>query len=806
MASSAELKLRRYHTKRDFKKTPEPSGREVAEAGQRLVVQQHFAHRLHFDLRLEISGVLASWAVTRGPSANPKNKRLAVRTEDHPISYGSFEGIIPKPQYGGGTVLLWESCEYKPLNGSASEGLLKGHIKFECFGERMKGAWALIRMKTAEKSENWLLVKDRDNFAEPDDSIATRFMTGILSGLTRQQVERGEKVQPAKKPPKIKQESSIPEFMPPQLCKTAESVPAGDDWAFEMKYDGYRLIVAASAESVRVYTRSGLDWTDKFPKIVASIAALRLPPCLIDGEAVVFNAKGISDFPALVTALQTKRTGPIVFVAFDLLVADGEDIRKLSYLERKTRLQRLIPSSLATLRYGTHVENSGEQMFRSVTDAGGEGIIAKRKSAPYISERSASWLKIKGELRDDVLIIGFMSSGKHDGIASLLAAKEVNGELCFVGRIGTGYNQGNRPALSKLLADKIPDPPHLINAGMLPRGAKFILSPFGAEVQFGGWTADGQMRQARFLAIQNDRAPAAQNRARVQQKPLEIKSSEWRITHPDRILYPQDRISKGDVAQYYHNVKDLILPHLDNRPVSLLRVPESIEHEQFFQRHLLKGLTKEVKKFELTKEAYFALDGEIGLAAAVQFGTLEFHGWNAKLPNLDHPDCIIFDLDPDENMPSAKVESAAQLLRDYLSAAQLQSWPLLSGGKGIHVVIPLAGSNASLEVERFCKQFAKRLELDKPDLFVANMSIAKRKGKIFVDYLRNRAKATAIVPWSLRARPGATIAAPVSWDVLHMAKSAREYSIHKMPATDGWANFRKVKQKLSSKVLKLLEA
>ncbi|MDP8997900.1 MAG: DNA ligase D [Pseudomonadota bacterium] len=807
MAKSAVHKLQKYRAKRNFEQTPEPLGRQALSAGKRLVIQLHFARRTHFDLRLEIDGVLVSWAVTRGPSANPRDKRLAVRTEDHPISYGSFEGLIPKPQYGGGTVILWESCNYRSLNGPASKGLIDGHIKFECDGKRMQGAWALVRMKSKEKSENWLLIKDRDAFAEADDSIASRFKTSVVSGLSRDELENVQPPNASKLIAKKKPSSNIPApaFIAPQLCKVAEEPPAGDDWAFEMKYDGYRLIVGAAGQNVKIYTRSGQDWSDKFSSLVSAIQSLNLAPVVIDGEAVVFNSNGISDFPTLVTALQNSRSGSIVFVAFDLLIDNGEDIRKLPYLERKKHLKRLIPSSDERMRYGEHMESGGAAMFKSVTKAGGEGIIAKRKTAPYISGRSSNWIKIKGELREDALIIGYMPSDKHEGFASLLAAKQTNGKLTYVGRIGTGYNRGNRPLLDKLLVGTIQSPPKVINPELLPRGAIFIKSSFGAELQFGGWTSDQQMRQARFLGVQNDREMEMNSTPKAEKISSPTPSGKWRITHPDRLMFPKDKVSKGDIAEYYYNIKARILPHLKNRPISLLRVPNSIDEEVFFQRHPLKGITQGVRRFGDAKEPYFALVGEEGLAAAVQFGAIEFHGWNARLPNIDKPDRIIFDLDPDEKLPFADVKSAAHLLRDYLNAGGLQSWPLLSGGKGIHVLIPLNCTNTAVEIEGFCKQFAKRMEAENPKQFVANMSIAKRKGKIFIDYLRNRTKATAIVPWSLRARPGAPIAAPLSWEILQTAKSARDYTIHSFPEQEYWPDFLKSQQQLDKNILKLLQ-
>ena len=812
MTKAAYAKLSTYRQKRDFDKTAEPDGAEPHKPQQRLVVQQHFARRLHFDLRLEIDGVLVSWAVTRGPSANPRDKRLAVRTEDHPLAYATFEGLIPKPQYGGGTVMLWESGTYAPLNGPARDELAAGHLKFAAHGHRMQGAWALVRMKSEEKHENWLLIKDRDEFAEPDDSIATRYTTGVLSGLSRDQIENTQAVRKVTPSDPVKKTSTLPAFISPQLCTMAQEVPIGSDWAFEMKYDGYRLLLAANNGEARVYTRSGLDWSHKFSHIIKAAIELDLAECLLDGEAVVFDKGGISDFPALVAALERKKTSDVVFVAFDALIIGGEDLRSLPYADRKARLRKALPATSDILRYGNHTTNDGEKLFKEATKAVAEGIIAKRLSAPYRSGRSNEWLKIKGDVRDDVEIIGYMPSRKHGGFASLLAARKVKGRLAYVGRIGAGYNGKNRPVIEKLFGKPSKSVPDVMNAQKLPRGAVFTHPPFSSEVRFGGWTSDGQLRQARFIAVQTDRVTVpkpsftiAKAKAKNAGAAKQSQSpSSWTITHPERILFPADRITKGDIAEYYKKIASDIIPHLAGRPLSLLRAPESIDHETFFQRHPLKGLTKGVEQFGSASEKYFALSGEVGLAAAVQFGTIELHGWNATLPTLDKPDRMIFDLDPDTEIPFKDVQAAASLLRNFLQAAQLESWPLLSGGKGIHIVVPLDRSNSSDDVEVFCKQFAKRIADEKPELFVANMSLAKRKGKIFIDYLRNRTKATAVVPWSVRARPRAPIAAPVSWNQLEAIKQPNEFTIRHFPENNNWKTFWTTRQSISPHVIKLL--
>ncbi len=801
MATTRRELLSAYLRKRDFTKTTEPEVHE-GEANRQLVIQQHFATRLHYDLRLEISGVLVSWAVTRGPSANPKDKRLAVRTEDHPIGYGTFEGTIPKGQYGGGTVVLWESTTYKPINGDPALALEKGEIKFASEGSRLRGRWVLVRMKSNERNENWLLIKERDAFIESDDSLAHRFKTGVFSGLTSDQIAHPkQQLQLAKAKPVNR--DLVPAFIVPQLCETSDVVPTGPDWAFELKYDGYRIILAVGGGTCIAYTRSGLDWSSKFPAIVQAAAALPFKSAVLDGEAVIFDNKGLADFPALIEALEQRKNKRIIGVFFDLLELDGVDFRRTPYTVRKGKLKQLLGDD-PVLRYADHIMGHGDAMLENVVAAGGEGVIAKKCNGLYRSGRSADWIKIKTNLRTDVMVVGIMPSTKHESFASLLAARETDKGLAYVGRIGTGYNARARRILEPLIVQTILKEPSLLNREKLPHGAMFLSKPFAAEVRFGGWTKDKQMRQARFINLQNDRVKPTSNAAK---RPAELKQSQssWRISHPDRVLFPDCGVTKAMIARYYQLIWTRLAPHLENRPVSLLRVPDAIDKEVFFQRHALKGMSEGIQTFGPKDEEYFALDGEKGLATAVQFGTVELHGWNGVLPQLDHPDRMIFDLDPDEALPFTSVKAAALVLRDYLAAAGLESWPLLSGGKGIHLVVPLNRSNPSADVELFCSVFAKSIAAEKSKVFVATISKSKRIGKILIDYLRNREKATAIVPWSVRARPGAPIATPVSWVTLHQCTSPRQFNIKNFPENDEWSTFWEKDQHIQSRTLIALQ-
>lgn len=800
-ARKKDSALAAYRAKRDFSVTPEPQGGASRGIAPRLVVQRHFARREHFDLRLEMGGVLKSWAVTRGPSSNPADRRLAVRTEDHPLDYGDFEGLIPKGEYGGGTVMLWEDATYAPQNGDPLQALEKGEIKFFAQGERMKGGFVLVRMKTRDKGENWLLIKERDAYADADADLPARFQTSVATGRTREEIERGASAKRGKASATRAKEAAAPaywsdrpiasaptpKFVPPQLCETAERPPSGADWVFELKYDGYRLELATGAEGAVVYTRAGLDWTNRFPGLARAAFALPCRNALIDGEAVVVDEKGLSDFALLVSALEAGRSERVEFVAFDLLMLDEEDLRGEPLRKRKARLKKLLAKSDGVIRYGDYIEGDGATVFREATQAGAEGIIAKRADRPYRSGRFADWLKIKGDFREDVLIVGYRPSEKGMSFASLLAARETPEGPRYVGRIGTGYDARTRGALAPLLAKRAAKAPALLSAERIPKGSVLLETPFPAEVRFGGWTTDGQMRQARFLGVREDRrVKAVAGKAESRELP--------RITHASRVVYPADGITKGEIADYYDAVAPRMAPHLADRPVSLLRAPETIE-ELFFQRHPLKGMTRGFLKVGGGDEPYIALDGALGLHMAAQFGAVEIHGWMSLASDLDRPDRMVFDLDPDEDLPFKAVCEAAADIRDYLKDIGLQSWPLVTGGKGVHVVLPLDRSLTYADTEVFAAGFARGLARQEPKRFVATMSKRRREGRIFVDWLRNKKTATAILPWSLRARKGATVATPLSWRSLAEVDGAAAFDIRNARAlTDEWADFFRARQ------------
>jgi bifunctional non-homologous end joining protein LigD len=766
--------LAAYRARRDFARTAEPPPRQAAQAGRRFVVQRHWARREHFDLRLELDGTLKSWAVTRGPSADPRTKRLAVRTEDHPIDYAAFEGEIPKGEYGGGTVMIWDRGTWSPLDPDPAAALAGGSFKFRTDGVRMKGEWALVRLRrAAERGENWLLVKHRDAFAEDDDTLATRHEASVASGRSRDEIAAGA---PAREAPSAESEARSPllGFVAPALCAARAAPPDGSDWVHEIKFDGYRLQILVEDGAARVFTRTGLDWTERFPGLAAAARGLGLQPVSIDGEAVVFDACGVSDFGALQIALRERAVDAVRFVAFDLLAASGEDVRASPLVERKAMLQtslRALGSPL--LLFGDHVSGDGASFLSRALARGHEGVVSKRASSPYRSGRSGAWIKVKGARRADVTVVGWMPSERGRAFASLLVGERAGRSIRFAGGVGTGFSAETLRTLGERLAGLArPKPaPRLAFGVAAPRGARWVEPRLEIEIALAGRTPDGLVRHARFLGVKEDRAPGREDAAPSRRAPAP------RLTHPERVVFPAVGLTKRGVADYYEAVADRMLPFLERRPVSLVRAPDGLGGQTFFQRHVLPGMTKGVVRVPADgKKDYLALEGRDGLATAVQFGVVEIHGWGARIGALDRPDRMVFDLDPDESLPFAEVRSAARELRDLLAAMRLPSFPMLSGGKGVHVVVPLGARQDWRVVEGFAAAFAQGLARHAPKRYVAVMSKARRSGRIFVDWLRNKPKSTAILPYSLRARPNASLAAPVAWDDLDAFASADAFT------------------------------
>jgi bifunctional non-homologous end joining protein LigD len=772
-----------YNAKRDFKKTAEPAGRIGSEQGHIFMVQKHAATRLHYDFRLELDGVLKSWAVTRGPSLDPADKRLAVRTEDHPLDYATFEGTIPKGQYGGGTVMLWDRGVWEPIPGKDPRKTLEeGHLHFILHGQRMKGEWLLVRMKPrpGEKHENWLLRKVEDEYAAGSGDLVDREITSIATGRTMAEIAEGKKeknkktlTQPS---PASGRGLELPAFRPPQLATLVDHVPPGSGWLHEVKYDGYRALVAVGGGKAKAYTRTGLDWSDRFAPIVA--AATAIPgSALIDGEVIALDAKGHPSFQALQSAL--KEGGPLTFFAFDLLEQDGEDIAPLPNIERKERLAALLKGVPAPIVYADHVVGNGEGLFEQLCREGLEGIVSKRADAPYRSgRRTQSWLKIKCINRQEFVIVGWTESDKGRGFRSLLLGLNEQGGLRYAGKVGTGFDMARIDSLLERLKPLETDKPPVKAPRAATRNAHWVKPEIVAEIAFTEFTSDGVLRHPSFVGLREDK-PAAEV---VKEKPAAQPELPIKISNPGRVIYPESGITKGQLAAYYAALADPLLEWLADRPVSLVRCPQGRAKHCFFQKHDAGSFGEHVRHVPIREkdgsiEPYLYVDSAEGMLTCVQMGTIEFHGWGSKVDAVECPDRMVFDLDPDEGLDFEAVKRAAIQLREILAEMGLVSFPMLSGGKGVHVVVPLDASQDWTAVKDFASRFSKALAQAHPDRFTANMKKTERKGRIFLDWLRNQRGATAVLPYSARARPRATVAAPITWSELQEIENAGRYTI-----------------------------
>jgi bifunctional non-homologous end joining protein LigD len=801
--------LREYNRKRDFARTKEPAGKAAKGPGNRFIVQKHEATRLHWDFRLEAEGVLKSWAVTRGPSADPEDKRLAVRTEDHPLSYGTFEGSIPKGEYGGGTVMLWDEGTWEPVPGKSAKDIDHGHLHFILHGQRMKGEWLLVRMKPrpGEKRENWLLRKVDDAFAEDRDDLATRELTSVLTGRTMGEIaidkagsqslkgKKGEEFakvmakagrhnaraakprKPGAKPPK---------FESVQLATLVDAVPSGNGWMHEIKFDGYRALIAAAGAEIHVFTRNGLDWTDKFAPLVTQFAALDLPPCLIDGEITASDPEGNPDFSALQAVLkrghgaQTDKDA-LSYHAFDLLSLDGEDLRALPNIERKERLEALLGHAQPPIHVADHLIGAGEKLFAAMCKAGQEGIIAKRVDAPYLGRRSQAWVKVKCSLRQEFVLLGFTpSTARGRPFKSLLLGQYQGRTLIYKGKVGTGFDAANMDDLAARFAKLSTEQPPAEVPREDARRVHWLQPELVAEVAFAEFTAENRVRHGSFLGLRADKkAKSVQPETAA---PPPAPKSEVAISHRDRVIFPESGQTKGDLADYYAAIAPLMLAHMAGRPISLVRCPQGRAKQCFFQKHDSGTFGKTVSHVPIREkdgghEDYLYVTNPDGILACVQMGTIEFHGWAAKAEAVEKPDRMIFDLDPDEGLGFEEVRTAARDIRKALADIGLISFAMLSGGKGVHVVVPLTPGHDWETHADFARRFAAALAAAEPERFVATMSKAKRVGKIFIDWLRNQRGSTAVMPYSARAREGAPVAVPVSWDELEEAKDAHPFSI-----------------------------
>ncbi|MBB4618818.1 DNA ligase D [Sphingomonas abaci] len=788
--------LATYNAKRDFTRTPEPAGTPGAGRADRFLVQKHDATRLHWDLRLEVDGVLKSWAVTRGPSLDPDEKRLAVRTEDHPLSYATFEGVIPKGEYGGGTVMLWDRGTWSPVAGKSAADLEQGHLHFRLDGERMRGEWMLIRLKPRgrESRENWLLRKVRDDSAGATDALVEQALTSVATGRTMAEIAEGKpgptRAAPAKRnaAPTRRRSGAMPDFHAPQLCTLQDVVPSGGGWLHEIKFDGYRVLVSTGGGKARVFTRTGLDWTDRFPAIARAAAALP-GSVLIDGEVVAFR-DGRPDFSTLKTAIADG--GDMALMAFDLIEQDGEDLTERPTLDRKARLRAVLDQGPDAIRFSEHVVGQGEALLEQMCRDGLEGVVSKRADAPYRSGRTRAWIKVKCIQRGRFRVVGWLASDKRRGFRSLLLGQEGADGLVYAGKVGTGFDASTMEAVRATLDRLARTTPTVAAPRAMVRDAHWVTPSLSVEVAYAEATPDGLLRHASFLGLA-DAAPAAAPAA-----PAGAVSVN--VTHRSRPIFPDSDRTKGDLADYYATLAPLMLPFAGNRPVSLVRCPQGRGRRCFFQKHDAGSFGEHVHRVAIRDKAgvsddYLYVDDADGLVACVQMGGIEFHGWGSSVAAIERPDRMVFDLDPDEGLAFADTRKAAEHLKEQLAELGLTSFPLLSGGKGVHVVVPLRPDADWATVKHFAERFARALATMEPDRFVATMSKSRRAGRIFIDWLRNQRGSTAVMPYSARARSGAPVAAPVSWTELRAIDTAAPWSIADAatliaraqgPALDGW--------------------
>ena len=832
-----------YRQKRNFKSTSEPRGRKARRSGDRFVIQKHDATRLHYDFRLEMDGVLKSWAVTRGPSLVASEKRLAVHVEDHPLDYGDFEGTIPKGEYGGGTVIVWDRGRWEPI-GDARKAYAKGHLEFTLDGEKLRGRWHLVRMqgKPGEKRENWLLIKGDDEFAvaEGEDDLLDARPESVKTGRDIEDVagedpgwssktgrirksskrkpepkaqEPEEPAAAAPDPSDIKgaRKAKLPEFLPPTLATLAAAPPAGERWLHEIKFDGYRLQARIEAGRVKLLTRSGLDWTKKFGKaVVSALAALPAGTALIDGEIVVETGAGASDFSALQADLSAGRDDRFTFYLFDLLHLDGYDLTRLPLSARKALLEKLVPGTDGVLRYSGHFDENGALVLRHACRLSLEGVVSKLRDAPYRGGRSKSWIKSKCSARQEFVIGGYVpSTVSRQMIGSLVLGVYRNGKLDPVGRVGTGFSAlvaaDLFKRLSRMRTDENPFARRL--TAEEARQARYVRPELVAEVEFRAWTADGHLRHASFRGLREDK-PAKEVVAEMpKRKPAAEPKSEKpprrtvRLTHPDRVYWPDEGVTKEGLADYYSEVWRYIAPHIVGRPLALLRAPTGIEGQAFFQKHAWRGINARIVEVQdpaqKDDEPYVAIEDLDGLIGLVQSAVLEIHPWGSTLADWERPDRIIMDLDPGEGVEWPAVIEAAEETRKRLEAAGLAAFVKTSGGKGLHVCAPLKPSARWPAVKTFCKAIADAMAKDSPDKYVSTITKSKRRGKILIDYLRNQRGMTAVAPYSTRARPGAAVSMPLAWEELSADIGPAYFTVENTPTrlqaltADPWADFQK---------------
>ena len=818
----AQKILEEYNKKRDFGKTGEPEGQivePVTSEGDdseslRFVVQHHIARSAHYDFRLEWNGRLLSWAVPKGPSYNPRDKRLAVQVEDHPLDYRNFEGTIPKGEYGGGTVMIWDEGFWQPY-GNVEEGLRNGMLKFVLKGRRLKGKWALIRLKgkEGERKNNWLLLKERDELAR-DDSGISDYTTSIRTGRTMAEIEEGRDDKVIKNP---FDRAGV------QLAKLVTEIPEGDDWLYELKYDGYRILAYVEGNTVQLLTRNGNDYTKRFADVASSLADwVAGRSMVLDGEMVVTDESGKTDFQALQEYMKNPKSRNLTYIVFDLLALDGADLRDRRLIDRKRTLEALMTDAPHNLHYSRHVSGNGEECFAVACEKNMEGIIGKRANSIYSGTRNGDWIKIKCDKRQEFVIGGYtLSDKKAGGISSLLLGVYEDDELVYVGRAGTGLARSDVEELTAAFANlKREDSPFRVAPKQRSNEKITWLEPqLIAEIKFAEWTKENLLRQASYKGLRYDKNTEDIRREKVNEQELEVFTGNLKnppkagaddliiegvkITNPGKILFEDPVITKGDVVRYYEQAAERMLPYVSNRILSIVRCPKGISQTCFYKKHpgpSNKGIvTIPVTSDEGKSEEYFFIKDKLGLIYEAQMGTLEFHVWGSKVDEIEYPDMMVFDLDPDEGMDLSMVRQGVRDLKGILDELSLVAFLKTSGGKGYHIVVPFNPAVTWDVFNDFARRVAEIMEKKWPDRYTSNVRKAKRAGRIFIDWIRNGRGATSIAPYSLRARKGAKVSMPIDWDELdEVAPDGVDMAgaLKRIRGHDPWKDFFRYDQKL----------
>lgn len=798
-------KLSEYKEKRNFGKTLEPEGKsDQEEESLRFVIQHHMARRDHYDFRLEWAGVLLSWAIPKGPSNSTTDKRLAVQVEDHPVEYRNFEGTIPKGEYGGGTVMLWDEGIWEPYK-NVEEGLKKGELKFILKGKRLIGKWALIRLKAkeGETKDNWLLLKEKDEYCRESNDLL-EYVTSIRTGRTMEEIEKGEEVKFIKNP---FDKTEV------QLAKLVREIPEDDNWIYELKYDGYRIVSYIEGNQVRLLTRNGNDYHNRFYDITRILVEWAKGRAMVlDGEMVITDETGKTDFQALQNYLKNAKSQALTYIIFDLLALEGQDLRGKDIIERKEILSNLMKDAPSNLYYSRYIKGKGKESFAAANETGMEGIVGKKIGSIYSGTRNGDWIKLKCDKRQEFVIGGYTLTDKRiSGVSALLLGVFEGDNLIYAGRAGTGISEGEMKLLEKEFQNikRIQSPFQVPPKSKSDETITWLEPNLVAEIKFAEWTKENQLRQASYKGLRKDKDPteiirevqlplvsASKVEETMKSNPNQLILEGIKISSPDKIIFEDSKITKLDVVKYYEKVSNRMLPYINHRILTTVRCPKGISENCFYKKHPgadSKGIiTVPITNGDGEVEEYFYVEDTKGILYEVQMGTVEFHTWGSSYDTIDRPDMMVFDLDPDEGMELERIRQGVHDVKSILSELSLHSYLKTSGGKGYHVVVPLRPSVSWDTFHNFARKVAEVMEQKWPDRYTSNVRKANRKGRIFIDWIRNGRGATSVAPYSLRARKGAKVSMPIKWEELEAIAPDgidMQEALQRINGDDPWKNF-----------------